>query len=111
MTVHKSQGLTLNKVTVDLGKKEGRQIGRIFVALSRVRNLEDIRLQNEEGQNEQCLTQIDTSKFLQMRLNYKGTTKKTWSERLEEWTRLENLDHDTRRKTSMLEGAKPATDF
>lgn len=41
MTIHKSQGLTLNKAQVDLGKSENTT-GMTYVALSRVRNLSDL---------------------------------------------------------------------
>lgn len=43
MTVHKAQGLTLPKVTVDLGPKEFCT-GMSFVALSRARSLGDMRV-------------------------------------------------------------------
>ena len=41
ITIHKSQGLTLDRAWIDLGKSE-RSLGMSYVALSRVRNLEDI---------------------------------------------------------------------
>ena len=41
VTIHKSQGLTLDKVVVDIGKKEF-SCGLTFVACSRVRQLTDI---------------------------------------------------------------------
>lgn len=41
MTIHKSQGLTLNKAWIDLGKSENFT-GMTYVALSRVRNLSDL---------------------------------------------------------------------
>ena len=41
VTIHKSQGLTLNKVVVDIGKKEF-SCGLTFVACSRVRHITDI---------------------------------------------------------------------
>ena len=41
MTIHKSQGQTLPKVIVDLGKGE-KVAGCIFVATSRVRSIGDI---------------------------------------------------------------------
>ena len=43
VTIHKSQGLTLNKLTVDIGKKEF-SAGLTFVAISRVRRLTDLLL-------------------------------------------------------------------
>ena len=41
VTIHKSQGLTLDKVVVDVGKKEF-STGLTFVACSRVRHMEDL---------------------------------------------------------------------
>ena len=41
MTVHKSQGLTLKKPWIDLGPSE-RSLGMTYVALSRVKKLEDL---------------------------------------------------------------------
>ena len=43
MTIHKSQGLTLQKATIDIGRTE-RQ-GLTFTALSRVKNLDSLCLQ------------------------------------------------------------------
>ena len=41
ITIHKSQGLTLDKVVVDIGKKENMD-GLTYVALSRVKRLSDM---------------------------------------------------------------------
>ena len=41
VTIHEAQGLTLNKVVVDIGKKEFSS-GLTFVACSRVRRLTDL---------------------------------------------------------------------
>ena len=41
ITIHKSQGLTLDKVVVDIGKKENMD-GLTYVALSRVKRLNDM---------------------------------------------------------------------
>ena len=41
VTIHKSQGLTLNKVVIDIGKKEF-SCGLTFVACSRVRHITDL---------------------------------------------------------------------
>jgi len=41
ITIHKSQGLTLDKAWIDLGRSE-RSLGLSYVALSRVRNLKDM---------------------------------------------------------------------
>ena len=43
VTIHKAQGVTLNKVCVDIGKKEFCA-GLTFVAISRVRRLNDLLL-------------------------------------------------------------------
>ena len=44
ITVHKSQGLTLGRAVIDPGKKEFT-VGLSFVALSRVKRLQDFLLQ------------------------------------------------------------------
>ena len=41
VTIHKSQGLTLDKVVIDVGKREFAT-GLTFVACSRVRQLQDL---------------------------------------------------------------------
>ena len=41
MTIHKCQGLTLSKVVVDISEKS---VGMSFVAMSRVRLLQDLLL-------------------------------------------------------------------
>ena len=45
ITIHKSQGLTLDKVVVDLGKKESMN-GLTYVALSRVKKLNDMIIES-----------------------------------------------------------------
>ena len=42
LTIHKSQGMTLPKATIDIGKTE-RQ-GLTFTAISRVPSLQDLRI-------------------------------------------------------------------
>ena len=44
MTVHKSQGLTLDKIFVNLGYREDSDGGLTFVAISRVKCIEDLYL-------------------------------------------------------------------
>ena len=41
VTIHKSQGLTLDKVVIDIGKREFSS-GLTFVACSRVRQVQDL---------------------------------------------------------------------
>ena len=43
VTIHKSQGKTLEKVRVDLGNGAFAS-GQVYVALSRCRSLEDVKL-------------------------------------------------------------------
>ena len=44
LTIHKSQGLTLPQAVVDIGQNEGASAGISFVALSRVRRLNNLML-------------------------------------------------------------------
>ena len=44
VTIHKSQGLTLNSCTIDLGYGGGFVHGQVYVALSRCKTLENIQL-------------------------------------------------------------------
>ena len=45
VTIHKSQGMTLNKTIVEPGDRYNSQ-GQLFVALSRVRRVEDLTLRS-----------------------------------------------------------------
>ena len=64
MTIHKSQSQTLPQAVVDLGKVE-KAVGSSFVALSRVRSLQNLVLQPLSFQRLQA---IGKSKQLQERL-------------------------------------------
>ena len=64
MTIHKSQGQTLPQVAVDLGKAE-KAAGSSFVAISRVRSLQNLVLQPMSFQRLQA---IGKNKQLQERL-------------------------------------------
>ena len=44
ITIHKSQGLTIDKAYIDLGQSE-KVCGLTYVALSRVRSLQDLYLE------------------------------------------------------------------
>jgi hypothetical protein len=65
ITVHKSQGLTLQKAIIDIGDKEFTA-GLTFVAVSRVRALKDLVF---KPFNFERLQRIKSSKRLQERLN------------------------------------------
>ena len=47
MTIHKSQGLTLDRAHIDMGAKGAFATGQSYVALSRTRNIQDISLARE----------------------------------------------------------------
>ena len=64
ITIHKSQGLTLDNISVDLGRSESSQ-GLTYVALSRVRSLESLVV---EPMSFQRLTSIGKSKNFTNRL-------------------------------------------
>ena len=64
VTIHKAQGLTLDKVVVDIGKKEFSS-GLTFVACSRVRRLTDLLLDPPFAL--QRLTNLSNSRRLQER--------------------------------------------
>ena len=42
LTIHKSQGLTLSKATIDIGPRERTDL--IFVAISQVKSLQSLRI-------------------------------------------------------------------
>ena len=72
LTIHKSQGQTLDKVVVDLGKNE-RSLGLAFVALSRVKNYTDFIIQPFPLDR---LTKIKNSTSLKPRVNEEHRIKK-----------------------------------
>ena len=64
MTIHKSQGMTLNKAWVDIGKKEST-LGITYVAISRVRNISSLVI---EPMTFERLQKIRNSELLKYRL-------------------------------------------
>ena len=50
ITVHKAQGLTLSSANIDLGTKEF-SAGLTYVAMSRVRHIEDVRLTRTDDES------------------------------------------------------------
>ena len=65
LTIHKSQGLTLEKAWIDIGKKE-TTLGLTYVALSRVRNLSSLII---EPMTFQRLLEIRKKEMLHYRLD------------------------------------------
>jgi ATP-dependent DNA helicase PIF1 len=72
LTIHKSQGQTLDKVVIDLGKNE-RSLGLAFVALSRVKNYKDFIVQPFPLDR---LTKIKNSTSLKPRVSEEHRMKK-----------------------------------
>jgi ATP-dependent exoDNAse (exonuclease V) alpha subunit len=64
LTIHKSQGQTLSKAVIDLGKKE-QTLGLTYVALSRLRNFNDFLIMPFSLER---LQKFSNSKCLQPRL-------------------------------------------
>ena len=64
VTIHKAQSLTLNKLCVDIGKKEF-SAGLTFVAISRVRRLTDLYL--KPTFSFQCLKNLAKSRRIEVR--------------------------------------------
>ena len=84
LTIHKSQGQTLGKVVVDLGKNE-RSLGLAFVALSRVKNHRDFLIKPFSLER---LTKIKKSSSLEPRINEEKRIEKIVYKTLEEFSFL-----------------------
>lgn len=84
ITIHKSQGMTLEMARVKLGKRETTP-GLTFVALSRVRRLEDLLIDFE---NFECSTRICN---IQMSTNVKEFDKETAELERQTETRYKHL--------------------
>lgn len=52
ITIHKSQGMTVDNVKIDLGQKSAFAVGQVYVALSRCRTVEGISLNRPISLNE-----------------------------------------------------------
>ena len=77
MTIHKCQGLTLSKAWIDLGSSE-RTLGIIYVALSRVKKIQDLVIEPVTLERLQAVKKLTNFKF-----------------RLEEEKRLDLLANET----------------
>lgn len=75
MTVHKSQGLTLDKAVIDLGEVDFTP-GLSFVAMSRVKNISGLlfkssfplsRLQKQRGSSGDLDTDVERCRHLPLR--------------------------------------------
>lgn len=73
-TIHKVQSLTLSKVAIDI--EEMFAPGQLYVALSRVKRLQDLYILNNPYQNtiSNCVHNRDTIVFLQRIANFFNTT-------------------------------------
>ena len=71
----------LGKINVDLSRQEGNQVGRFFVAFSRVRRYEDIRVllptEGDFTKDEHMFVRM----FRDMRLRADGRTQPCWADR------------------------------
>ena len=74
ITIHKSQGLTLQKATIDIGKTE-RQ-GLTFTSMSRVRTLNDLRIQ----------PMFSYERYSKMQDNLQTISRKKEEARLQQWS-------------------------
>ena len=74
LTIHKSQGMTLNKAWVDIGKKEST-LGITYVAISRVRNISSLVI---EPMTFERLQKIKNSELLKYRLKEEQRLKQLY---------------------------------
>ena len=87
LTVHKAQGMTIRKgLSADISEPEGNQIGRHYVALSRVTGLDKLRLLKVEKML------YENMNDLRRRKGRKGRLKTCWKTRQEHLEHLEELE-------------------
>ena len=65
MTIHKSQGLTLDRAVIDLGKSENPLGGITFVTLSRLKTIKGLYLQPVHWKR---LKQINDKELIKQRI-------------------------------------------
>lgn len=82
LTIHKSQGQTYDKITLDLGPNGAFENGQAYVALSRCRTFEGINLVGNITENSiRVSTQIPTLMNIQKRINEMLTQKSHYTQR------------------------------
>ena len=64
LTIHKSQGLTLQKTWIDIGKKEST-LGISYVAISRVQNLSSLVIEPMAFDRLRCIKKSESLKYRQ----------------------------------------------
>ena len=77
LTIHKSQGLTLKKAWIDIGKKESC-LGISYVAMSRVRNFQSMVIEPMTFERMKSIKSVNSLKF-----------------RIEEEARLQRIANET----------------
>ena len=65
ITIHKSQGLSLDRAVIDLGSRENNEGGLTYVALSRLRTFDGLFLKPCEWSR---LEQINRREMIKMRI-------------------------------------------
>ena len=73
ITIHKSQGLTLERAVIDLGKSENQGGGITFVALSRLKTFEGLFLKPMQWQR---LNQINNKVMIKQRIREQKRLRK-----------------------------------
>ena len=93
-TIHKIQGKTVDKLVVHLGNKTSICPGIEYVAISRVRKLEDLIMGDEEFPEEKLLRGIARSPWLEEEQRLIGLDLSTFNETAEEQSRVAKRSSD-----------------
>lgn len=84
LTIHKSQGMTLNKAWDDIGKKEST-LGITYVAISRVRNISSLVI---EPMTFERVQKIRNSKLLKYRLKEEQRLKQLFDKTVLSYSKI-----------------------
>ena len=84
LTIHKSQGMTLNKAWVDIGKKES-MLGITYVAMSRVLNISSLVI---ETMTFERLQKIRNSELLKYRLQEEQRLKQLFDKTVLSYSKI-----------------------